>query len=409
MKLVIMLKARAAKHPLNTQYTQPSGRLVMRTMNKKGKVKIVPVPKKTKKAKPKKPTPATGGGMTRLIHVVPLNKIEAAEGGQIRKRFDKKKLETLASGIEAAGLLQPILVRQHPTKKGKFEIIAGERRYRAHKMLHEAGKSAAGDPIGHIQAIIVNSDTADKNAKQFQENVSREDNTPMEIGNAIKAAFDSGESFEDIARARGQRIDVIKNHYSLTTLHPDVQRMIENKEIPKKAGFILSELPDGEQPVFAAKFSNEKWSVRTLDNHIFNYKNQQKLFAEGAEKTDEMKAAEAALAEVGKSPQESTEMVRGLINKYSSFIDKFVEEGGPKLSALGLMASGTLDQNMKMLDMLMEKMQGVFKQMKSTHYDLNAPSMFSKSMKTTPLDRSTFAALERDFSILKSIMKYRKK
>ena len=404
MKLILMLKARAAKHPLNTPYTQPSGRLVMRTIAKNGKVKIIPV-KKKKSTKAKQKTP----NMTRQIHLLSLNKVQAAEGGQIRKRFDKKKLESLADGIEAMGLLQPILVRPHPTKKGKFEIIAGERRYRAHKLLHEAGKTAAGDPHGHIQAIVVHSDTAVKNAQQFQENVSRENNTPMEIGNAIKAAFDAGESFEDIARARGQRIDVIKNHYSLTTLHPDVQRMVENKEIPKKAGFLLAELPESEQAPYAGKFLNEKWSVRTLDNHIFNFKNQQKLFEEGAEKTDEMKAAEAALAEAGKSPQESTEMIRSLINKYSSFIDKFVEEGGPKLSALGLMASGTLDQNMKMLDMLMEKMQSVFKQMQATHYDMSAPSMFSKSLKDAILDRSTFAALERDFSILKSILKYRKK
>lgn len=416
MKLVLLLKARAPKHPLNTPYTQPSGRIVMRTLDKKGKVKIVPVKKGKKKpaVKTAKPAEATSSGygfkIKESVHSIPLSKIEAAEGGQIRKKFGIKALETLAASIEAGGLGQPIIVRPHPTKKGKYEIVAGERRYRAHKMLHSAGKTALNDEPGEIRAVIRDyADDSKKDAMQMIENTVRENNTPMELGNAIKAAFDKGESFEDIARARGQRIDYVKNHYSLTTLHPDIQTMIEKKEMPKKAGFLLAELPESEQQVFAGKFIREGWSVRTLDNHIFNFKNQQKLFEAGAEKTDEMKAAEAALLQSGKTPQETNEMIRGFVNKWSSFIDKFVEEGGPKLSALGLMASGTLDQNMKLFEMLTEKMQHVFSQMKATHYDMSAPSMFAKSINTAILDRSRFAELQRDFSILKSILKYRKK
>jgi len=406
--IFLLLKGRKASHPINVPYKQPSGRMVMRVLTKTGKVKIVPV-KKEKVKKTKKPS-VSKNSLIREIHVLPLSKVEAAEGGQIRKRFDKKKLQTLADAIHEAGLMQPIVVRPHPTKKGKYEIIAGERRFRAHKMLHESGKAAAGDPLGHIQAKIIDATTAEKNAKQFIENFSRQDNTPMEIADAIKAAFDAGESFEDIARARGQRIDVIKNHYSLTTLDPDIQRMIENKEIPKKAGFLLAGLPVNEQGVFAGKFVREKWSVRTLDNHIFNFLNQQKLFEPGAEKTSEMKAAEAKLE--GKDPHEINQMFRDFVSRFNSFVDKFFTQDGDKLSALALTASGTLDQNLRYIEMIQEKLSQAIARMKTEHHNLVAPSMFEKSTLASFNKKNSINELQRlqkDLSIFKSLVKLKRR
>lgn len=398
-KLGVLIKARKPAHPLNMPYRQNSGRMVMRVI-RGGKATIVPVPKKKKKK-------SSAPKATAAIHTLPLKHIEAAEGGQIRKKFDKKELADLASGIESQGLIQPILVRPHPTKSGKFEIVAGERRYRAHGLLNEAGKTAKGTPAGHIQAIVRHMSDEEKDAMQMQENIQRHDNTPMEIAHAIRKQADAGMSFEDIARTRGKKIDYIKNHHSLTTLDPDIQTMVERGEVPKKAGYILSELPLNEQRVFAGKFVNEKWSVTTLGNHIFNFKNQQKLFEAGAEKTDEMKAAEEQLE--GKNPEEINARLRDILSKHVALIDKFTADDGIKLSTLALAASGTLDQNMKYFEMVQERLANIIHKMKTEHHNLTAPSMFGKSRKETEETLKTFERLQKDFSVLKSLKKFQKK
>lgn len=413
-RLILLLKARKAKHPLNFEYTQPSGRRVVRKLGKDGKVRVVPVKKKKKPTKTPKP-PRTQAGKygyeeKEKVLSIPLAHIEVAEGGQIRKRFNSKAIQTLADSIEVRGLGQPIMLRPHPTKKNRFEIVAGERRFRAHKLLHAAGKTSKGDKPGTINAVIREyEDDSGKDAMQMVENMMRENNTPMELAEAIKKAYDAGESFEDIARARGQRIDYIKNHYLLTLLHPDIQKMIESKEMPKKAGFILADLPEGEQRSMAGKFVRDGWTVRTLDNHVFNWKNQQKLFEEGSEKTDEMKAAEEALSRVGQSPQEAADSMKVFFSKHISVIDKLFDGEQGKLTALGLLAAGTFDQNMKLFEMIIEKMNKVFAQMKSTHYELNAPSMFTKSLNLLAINDNKFEQFKRDYIILKSIMKYRRK
>lgn len=419
---MLLLKARKAKHPINFEYTQPSGRKVVRRLGKDGKVRIVPVKKNKKSNKkprrtqsgapnpPKKQHGKYGYEEKEKVLSIPLSHIEVAEGGQIRKKFNPKSIQTLADSIEVRGLGQPIILRPHPTKKNRFEIVAGERRFRAHKLLHAAGKTAQGDAPGTIRAVVRDyKDDSGKDAMQMVENIMREDNTPMEIAEAIKKAYDKGESFEDIARARGQRIDYIKNHYLLTQLHPDIQKMIESKEIPKKAGFILAELPEGEQRAMAGRFVREGWSIRTLDNHVFNWKHQQRLFEAGSEKTDEMKAAEEALARAGKSAHEVAELMKVFLNKHISIINKLFDNEQGKLTALGMLAAGTFDQNMKLFEMIIEKMNNVFAQMKSAHYELNAPSMFAKSHNFLGINDNTFEQFKRDYIILKSIMKYRRK
>lgn len=398
--IYLLMKSRKPLHPLNTPYRQKSGRMVIRVL-RRGKSVIIPVPKKKKKNKAAHPKTKHQASKSVYLNL-PLSKVEAAEDGQIRKKFDKKEIESLAAGIESAGLIAPIVVRPHPTKSGKYEIIAGERRVRALKLLHQMGSTAKNLPVGHVEAKIeYNIDDIEKDSLQHQENIQRQDNTPMELANGIKKQFDKGISFEDIARGRGKKIDFIKNHYSLTTLDPDIQYMIEKGDIPKKAGYMLSELSLNEQRVFAGKYVNEKWSVSTLGNHIFNHKNQQQLFAPGSEKTDEMLAAEKELA--GKSPEEHTAYLRNVLLRNVVLMDKFAESDSMKLSSLGLIAAGTLDQNLKLFEMVQDRLAQIISRLKQEHHNLTAPSMFAKSKSENAEALKTFERLQKDFSILKSL------
>ena len=94
---------------------------------------------------------------------------------QPRKHFDKEALETLAESIKENGLLQPILVREYGD--GRYQIIAGERRFRASKL--------AG--LSEIPAIVMDKDDRKVAEISLIENIQREDLNPIEEALAFKA------------------------------------------------------------------------------------------------------------------------------------------------------------------------------------------------------------------------------
>ena len=106
------------------------------------------------------------------VENIPLSKI-IPKKNQPRKEFEEEQLEELANSIEIHGVIQPIILRR---KKDKYEIIAGERRFRASKI---AGKK-------EIPSIII--DVDDENAAKFAliENIQREDLNPIEEALAYK-------------------------------------------------------------------------------------------------------------------------------------------------------------------------------------------------------------------------------
>lgn len=138
---------------------------------------------------------------------------------QPRKVFDKQALDDLTASIKEKGILQPILVRPHPDKSNAYEIVAGERRWRASQaaQLHE------------VPVII--RDIKDRDALEFAliENMQRDDLTPMEEAETFqRLASEFGHSQEEIGQALGKSRTYIANTLRLLQLPEAVKQLMRD-------------------------------------------------------------------------------------------------------------------------------------------------------------------------------------
>lgn len=117
-----------------------------------------------------------------------------------RKRFDEAEIAALADAIAADGLLQNLVVRPHPAAKGKFELLAGERRHRAIAKLIETGRA---DPARLWPARVTPCEDREAMMLALAENVARKDLTPLEEAEAFRRMLGLKLSKEEIARAAG--------------------------------------------------------------------------------------------------------------------------------------------------------------------------------------------------------------
>ncbi|MEX1107902.1 MAG: ParB/RepB/Spo0J family partition protein [Dongiaceae bacterium] len=141
---------------------------------------------------------------------------------QPRRRFDQKELSALAQSIRINGMLQPILVRPHPTKPGEFEIVAGERRWRAAQeaTLHEV-------PV--VERVL-----DDRAALELAilENVQRADLTPVEEAEGYRRLIEEfGHTQELLATELGKSRSHVTNLLRLLSLPEPVRAMIDNGEL----------------------------------------------------------------------------------------------------------------------------------------------------------------------------------
>ena len=177
---------------------------------------------------------------------------------QPRKNFDKNALEELADSISQHGLLQPILVREYG--EGRYQIIAGERRFRASKI--------AG--LTEIPAIILDKD--DKKAAEIAliENIQREDLNPIEEAMALKAlAEEYYLTQEDLSVKIGKSRSAIANAVRLLDLPEAVLSMVAKGEISAGHGRTLLGLKNREDMILLAKRVVEAdLSVRSLEEEV---------------------------------------------------------------------------------------------------------------------------------------------
>ena len=176
---------------------------------------------------------------------------------QPRKQFEREALETLADSIAAYGVLQPILVRQNPNFEGTFEIIAGERRWRAAKM--------AG--LTEIPAVVVDSD--DMKAAQIAiiENVQREDLNIVEEAFAYQALMERFDmTQEQVAQKVGKARSTITNILRLLDLPEEVLEMLKSNELTYGHARALLGLNNKELiPVLARRIVTKGLSVRDVE------------------------------------------------------------------------------------------------------------------------------------------------
>lgn len=171
---------------------------------------------------------------------------------QPRQSFKEDTIKELAESIEKNGLLQPIVVR--PMENGKYQIIAGERRYRAFKKL---GRKV-------IPAIVRDYEDEEVDKLQLVENVQREDLNPYDEAIAyLKLKEKYGLKQEDIAKAVGKSRPYISNMTRLLSLEDEILEMLKNGEITvSHAKLILSLDTKEERLKLAHKIKDAGLTVR---------------------------------------------------------------------------------------------------------------------------------------------------
>ena len=177
---------------------------------------------------------------------------------QPRKHFDKESLEELAKSIEENGLLQPILVREYGN--GRYQIIAGERRFRASKI--------AG--LSEIPAIILDKDDRKVAELSLIENIQREDLNPIEEAMAFRAlATEYGLTQEELSEKVGKSRSAIANSVRLLDLPAPVLDMGASGEISAGHGRTLLGVKLRDNMIMLAKRTSElDLSVRQLEEEV---------------------------------------------------------------------------------------------------------------------------------------------
>ena len=212
-----------------------------------------------------------------VVRQIPLVQI-GVNPDQPRKNFDAADLEDLAASIREKGVLTPILLRPVKGRAYSYEIVTGERRYRASKM--------AG--LNEIPAFIKN--LADENAMEiaFIENVQREDLNPIEESAGYVNLMNKCKyTLEDVSRLIGKSQSYIRNSIRLNALPASVKKMVEQGEISASHARTIAVAENPEemaQEIIAKKMSvadtekrmkkvtrsakNRKFADKTMDAKI---------------------------------------------------------------------------------------------------------------------------------------------
>jgi ParB family chromosome partitioning protein len=177
---------------------------------------------------------------------------------QPRKYFDKEALEELSESIKENGLLQPILVREYG--EGRYQIIAGERRFRASKL--------AG--LDEIPSIILDRDDRKVAEISLIENIQRENLNPIEEALAFRAlAEEYGLTQEELSEKVGKSRSAIANSTRLLDLPTDVLEMVANGDISAGHGRTILGLKNRDNMLLLANKTVEfDLSVRQLEEEV---------------------------------------------------------------------------------------------------------------------------------------------
>lgn len=176
---------------------------------------------------------------------------------QPRTHMDQESLESLAASIKAQGIMQPIVVRQIAVDR--FEIIAGERRWRASQLadLHE------------VPVIVRDIPDESALAMALIENIQRENLNPLEESTGIKRLIDEfGMTHETAAQAVGRSRSAVTNLLRLQNLHPQVQDKLMQGLLDMGHARALLSLVDARQLMAAEQIVQKNLSVRDAEQLV---------------------------------------------------------------------------------------------------------------------------------------------
>ncbi len=176
---------------------------------------------------------------------------------QPRKSFDDGSLKDLSKSIETHGVLQPILVR---ISGDKYEIIAGERRYRASRLAR----------LENIPAIVMDVDSENAAKLALIENVQREDLNPIEEARAYKQLMsDFKLKHEELANAIGKSRAYISNSLRLLNLEDEVVAYLYSGQITSGHGKVLLGIKDPKEQInLAQRIINTGLNVRDTERQV---------------------------------------------------------------------------------------------------------------------------------------------
>lgn len=158
-----------------------------------------------------------------------------ANEGQPRKNFNEEDLKDLAASIEKYGIIQPLLLKK---KEDKYEIIAGERRFRAAKL--------AG--LEKVPAIVKDITDHESSRIAIIENIQRKDLNPVEEAMSYRHLLDSQDlTQKELAEEIGKSRQYIGNTIRLLNLDPRVLKLLEEEEISVSHGKKLLSIKDGDK------------------------------------------------------------------------------------------------------------------------------------------------------------------
>jgi ParB family chromosome partitioning protein len=194
-----------------------------------------------------------GGNEPELAHIA-VDQIHP-NPKQPRKRFEGEGVTGLAESIKAQGLIQPVVVR--PRLEGGYELIAGERRWRA----------AREARIAEVPAVIREADDRDSLLLGLVENVAREDLSPIEEARAYAVLIDEfGLSLGEVADRVGRSKPTVSNRIRLLELPEDVLGMIARSELSEGHARAVLAVPDHDgRRRLAKRIVREGMSVRAAE------------------------------------------------------------------------------------------------------------------------------------------------
>lgn len=177
--------------------------------------------------------------------------------GQPRKEIDQKGLEVLAESLKIHGVVQPLVVREHDSK---YEIIAGERRWRAAQMAD----------IDEVPVVYFSGSDQEAMEVSLIENIQREDLTPLEVAGAMQDLMQNySMTQEDVSQKLGWSRSAVANKLRLLKLPEEVKFLMEKGLLSEgHARALLSFDSDADKVALARESVYKMWSVRQLEKII---------------------------------------------------------------------------------------------------------------------------------------------
>ena len=205
-----------------------------------------------------KPSSVQGSSIDTLLQVSPEQIVPNPQ--QPRKHFDEKSLNELAQSIRTQGVLQPLVVRKHPELPNQYELVAGERRWRALKQID----------VAQVPVVLRNVSDNEILEVSLLENIQRENLTVIEEAQSYHDLLQiHGYTQEELAKKLGRERSTIANMLRLLQLPSALKNDLETGRITSgHARSILSLPNEGVQLEIRHRLLRKSWSVRETEHQV---------------------------------------------------------------------------------------------------------------------------------------------